>query len=138
MVQSHLSHWGRSKASYFTFYRWRNFKDFNPRSSAVSSQIVEDQAQKYYSRIRQISLCPLTEPSWPLGSQEDNGICIVLRVQDPDWAGEYEAGDTTFPHSLYHGKGQLKCISKHSSIPLYLRKLIQFHATLCSRHFAEV
>lgn len=104
MVQSHLSHRGRSKALYFTFYRWKSFRDFNPRSPAVRHQTGEDKAQKYYPGVRQISVDTLREPSWLLRSHKDTDICILLRDQALGGAGSYVANYTAGPYSLYLAK----------------------------------
>lgn len=86
MVWSHLSHWGRSKASYFTFYRWKNFRDFNSRSLAVSHKTREGKTQKYDPQNQAYLTLPFV-PNWPLGSHEASGVCILLRVQDLGEAG---------------------------------------------------
>ena len=80
MVQSHLSHRGRSKALYFTFYRWKSFRDFNPRSPAVRHQTGEDKAQKYYPGVREISVGTLREPSWLLRSHKDTAFFSEIKL----------------------------------------------------------
>ena len=130
MVQSHLSQKGRSKALYFTFYRWKSFRDFNPRSPAVRHQTGEGKAQKYYPGVRQTSLGTLREPCWLLRSHKDPGICILLRDPALGGAGPQEANYTAGPYSLYPGKVWLKCILKDSL--QFCRSFVQWCSTLCN------